>query len=375
MLVDVNDPDVNGPDAVLLAFAAALRAGGVAVTPDRGQQFLRAVALTGAHREQSVYWSGRATLCAGVDDIDRYDQVFASWFGGERAARRPRTGRPRTRHVPALTPEDESGTGRDVEALELRTVASGVEVLRHRDVAALTPVERRHLDALLDRLDVHPPLRPSPRQRAAHRGSIDGRRTLRDQLRRAGEPGPLRRHRRGSRRRRVVVLVDVSGSMEPYADHLLRLAHRVVTAAPTTTEVLTMGTRLTRVTAALRTRDASAALAAADRAVPDWSGGTRLGEVLQVFLDRHGQRGMARGAVVVVFSDGWERGETALLAEQARRLRRLAHRLIWVNPHRGKPGYLPVQGGIVAVAPALDDLLAGHSLATFEELVEVIRRA
>jgi len=109
--------------------------------------------------------------------------------------------------------------------------------------------------------------------------------------------------------------------------------------------------------------------------VPDWSGGTRLGDVLRAFLDRHGQRGMARGAVVVVLSDGWERGDTTLLAEQALRLRRLAHRLIWVNPHRGKPGYLPVQGGILAVAPALDDLLAGHSLATFEELFEVVARA
>lgn len=163
--------------------------------------------------------------------------------------------------------------------------------------------------------------------------------------------------------------------MEPYADHLLRLAHRVVRSAPASTEALTMGTRLTRVTPAMRLHDPAAALAAAGRTVPDWSGGTRLGEVLEVFLDRHGQRGMARGAVVVVFSDGWERGDPALLAGQAVRLRRLAHRLIWVNPHRGKPGYLPLQGGIVAVAPALDALLAGHSLATFEELVGVIARA
>lgn len=364
---------MSDPDAVLLAFAAALRAGGVAVTPDRSQQFLRAAALAGADNEESVYWSGRATLCAGVDDIDRYDQVFASWFGGERSSGAPRRDSPRSVSMPELT--DGAASGPEAEAVELRTVASGVEVLRHRDVATLTTAERRHLDSLLDRLDVRPPQRTSPRRQSSHRGAIDGRRTLRDQLRRAGEPGPLRRHRRSTRSRRVVLLVDVSGSMEPYADHLLRLAHRIVAAAPATTEVLTLGTRLTRVTAALRTRDPSVALAAAGRTVPDWSGGTRLGEVLQVFLNRHGQRGMARGAVVAVFSDGWERGDTALLAEQARRLSRLAHRLIWVNPHRGKPGYLPVQGGIVAVAPALDGLLAGHSLATFEELVEVIARA
>ncbi len=198
---------------------------------------------------------------------------------------------------------------------------------------------------------------------------------MREQLRRAGEPGPLRYRRRGARRRRVVLLVDVSGSMEPYADHLLRLAHRVVQAAPATTEVLTMGTRLTRVTAALRRRDAQQALDAAGQTVPDWSGGTRLGETLRVFLDRWGQRGMARGSVVVVFSDGWERGDAALLGEQMARLKRIAHHVVWVNPHRGKPGYQPVQQGIAAALPHVDDFVAGHSLATFAELLEVVGRA
>ena len=366
-----------GPDAGLLAFTVALRAAGVAVTPDRGQQFLRAVALLGVDRQQAVYWAGRGTLCAGVDDVDRYDRVFAAWFGAERSSGAVSHSRPRTVRRPDL--ESAAGNGSDpgpgADDLRLRAVASGVELLRHRDVSDLGPAERRRLDQLFDQLEVRAPRRTSPRLQPSRRGPVDGRRTLRDQLRRAGEPGPLRHRRRGTRRRRVVLLVDVSGSMEPYADHLLRLAHRVVRCAPSSTEVLTVGTRLTRVTPAMRLPGPTAALAAAGRTVPDWSGGTRLGEVLKVFLDRFGQRGMARGAVVVVCSDGWERGDTALLAEQALRLRRLAHRLVWVNPHRGKPGYLPVQGGIVAVAPAIDDLLAGHSLATFEELVEVIADA
>ncbi|MBA2739064.1 MAG: VWA domain-containing protein [Nocardioidaceae bacterium] len=367
----------TAPDEALLAFAAALRAAGVAVTPDRGQQFLRAAALAGADRHEGLYWSGRATLCAGTDDIDRYDLVFAAWFGGEPSAGTVARSKPRTVRQPELAPAADAvgGDRAGLDDLRLRAVASGVEVLRHRDIAELDPAERRRLDQLLDQLEVRPPQRTSPRRQPSRRGTVDGRRTLRDQLRRAGEAGPLTYRRRGTRRRHVVLLLDVSGSMEPYADHLLRLAHRIVRGAPTTTEVLTMGTRLTRVTAALRARESTSALAAAGRTVPDWSGGTRLGEVLKVFLDRHGQRGMARGAVVVVFSDGWERGDTALLAEQALRLRRLAHRLVWVNPHRGKPGYLPVQGGIVAVAPAIDDLLAGHSLATFEELVGVIASA
>ncbi len=372
-----NAGGVSEPDEVLVAFAAALRAGGVAVTQDRAQQFLRAAALTGVQRPDPVYWAGRATLCASHDDVQRYDRVFESWFA---AARMPEPGGRRARVArrsePDLGSDSGDGTGSDgTDQLTLRAVASPVEVLRHRDVAELGPAERRRLDQLLDSLDARPPTRSSARLQRARRGLVDPRRTLRDQLRQVGEPGRLRHRGRAVRHRRVVLLVDVSGSMQPYADHLLRLAHRMVQSAPASTEVFTIGTRLTRVTAGLRHREPTAALTAAGSAIPDWSGGTRLGEVFQAFLDRHGRRGMARGAVVVVFSDGWERGDAGLLGEQARRLSRLAHRLIWVNPHRGKPGYLPVQGGIVAVAPALDDLLAGHSLATFEELLGVVARA
>jgi uncharacterized protein with von Willebrand factor type A (vWA) domain len=365
---------VNGPEDMLLGFAEALRVSGVPVTPDRGQAFCRAVSLAGLGDQSAVYWSGRATLCASRDDVDRYDTVFAAWFASDRP-----TGGIRREQQPRRVLRPDLAGGRQGEAAEVteyaRAVASEAEVLRHRDVADLDATERRLLDRLLDRLVVRPPTRSSPRLHAHRRGRVDAGRTLREQLRRAGEPGPLRHRRRGRRPRRVVLLVDVSGSMEPYADHLLRLAHRMVQAAPTTTEVLTMGTRLTRVTGALRRRDGDAALRAAGLTVPDWSGGTRLGEMLRAFLDRHGQRGMARGAVVVVFSDGWERGDPLLLGEQVARLRRMAHRLVWVNPHRGKAGYLPVQGGIVAVLPHVDELLAGHSLATFEELLEVVRRA
>jgi uncharacterized protein with von Willebrand factor type A (vWA) domain len=205
------------------------------------------------------------------------------------------------------------------------------------------------------------------------------RRTLREELRRAGEPGPLRHRRRSTRPRRVVWLIDVSGSMAPYADVLLRLAHAQVRAGvgsgPHRVEVFTVGTRLTRVTPALGRRDVEQALRAAGEQVPDWSGGTRLGESLRVFVDRWGQRGVARGAVVVICSDGWERGDPALLAEQVRRLRRLAHRVVWVNPHRGKAGYRPVQGGIAAVLPYVDDFVAGHSVAAYAELMEVVAGA
>jgi len=173
----------------------------------------------------------------------------------------------------------------------------------------------------------------------------------------------------------VVVLVDVSGSMSPYSDALLRFAHVAVRARPGTTEVFTIGTRLTRLTRELRLRDPDKALAAGGQAIPDWSGGTRLGEVLKAFLDRWGQRGTARGAIVVICSDGWERGGTDLLAEQMGRLQRLAHAVVWVNPHKGRVGYEPLTGGMQAALPSIDHFVAGHSLAAFAELTGVIHRA
>ena len=172
-----------------------------------------------------------------------------------------------------------------------------------------------------------------------------------------------------------MLLLDVSGSMAPYADALLRFGHAAVRRRPTLTEVFTIGTRMTRVTRALRHRDPDAALHAAGATIPDWHGGTRLADSLRAFLDRWGQRGTARGAVVVVCSDGWEFGDPADLAAQLHRLSRLSYRLVWVNPHRGKPGYAPLAGGMAAALPYLDEFVAGHSLAALQDLVGVIARA
>nr|MDQ4007377.1 VWA domain-containing protein [Actinomycetota bacterium] len=341
-------------EALLAGFARALRHAGVGVTLDRTQAFLEAATVADAGAPGGVYWAGRATLCAGPDDRDVYDRVFTSWFGGELPTGSRR--RPPSRRVVQASLGQEGSDG-DAGEETVAASASDVEVLRHRDVAGLGADERVELARMFAALRVHPPRRRAARRVDAPRGEVDARRTLRDELRYAGEPGRVRYRRRGRRPRRVVLLVDVSGSMSPYADSLLRLAQVFTRAAPRGTEVFTVGTRLTRVTPAMRQRDPDAALAQAGATVPDWSGGTRLGEVLKAFLDRWGQRGMARGAVVVVCSDGWERGDCALLAEQARRLSRLAHRLVWVNPHRGKPGYAPVQAGIVACLPYLDDLL------------------
>ncbi|WP_435746289.1 vWA domain-containing protein [Nocardioides sp. SYSU DS0663] len=366
-------------DEVLLGFARALRAAGVAVTHDRAREYLAAVAVLGLS-EEGTRAAGRATLCSGPDDLVRHDQVFAAYFDHRTGLPRPRP-RPATTTVRSTLPAaDAPGTGNEGDGPEeerdvLQAAASDVEQLRHRDVAALSAAERARLARMFATLRPRPPYRRSARHRAWRRGEVDAARTVRASLRRMGEPAAVVHRRRTSRPRRVVLLVDVSGSMSGYADALLRLAHRMTQAMPATVETFSLGTRLTPLTRPMRVRDAERALAAAGEAVPDWSGGTRLGENLQAFLDRWGRRGTARGAVVVVFSDGWERGDTAVLAEQVERLSRVAHRVVWVNPHRGKAGYEPVQRGVVAVLPHVDDFLAGHSLATFAEVVEVVARA
>ncbi|HEX2418800.1 MAG TPA: VWA domain-containing protein [Micromonosporaceae bacterium] len=360
---------------VLLGFARTLRYAGMDATPERVQAMLTAVDALGVTDPSGVYWGGRLALCAEPDDIATYDAAFQGYFqdappAGDRSAPPP------ARQVMTLA-EADTGSGEAGEAdRELpHAVASDVELLRHRDVTALTAVERAELRRLLALLAPSPAPRLVRRQRRAPRGAVDPARTVARMLRHAGEPSRLARRARQRKPRRLVLLVDVSGSMAPYADALLRFAHAAVRRRPATSEVFTIGTRMTRITRALRLRDPDAALAASSQVIPDWSGGTRLGEAVKAFLDRWGQRGAARGAIVVVFSDGWERGDPALLAAQMRRLARLAYRVVWVNPHKGKAGYAPLAGGMAAALPYLDEFVAGHSFGALEELVRVIARA
>ena len=370
---------MTDPFPGLVGFTAALRAAGLPMTTDRVAAFTEALAALDVTSRVQTYWAGRVTLCGDPDDIRTYDAAFDAWFDPARgpSAPPPSGPAPKPPTLTSLLPTREGrGEGTEEARDELvRATATGTEVLRHRDLGELTPLEREHLRRLLALLRPEPPTRPSRRLAPARRGAPDPGRTLRAALRNHGEIGDLRRRAPGRRPRKVVLLLDVSGSMEPYADALLRFAHVVVRRSPRSTEAFTLGTRLTRVTHELRQRDPERALRDAGRAIPDWSGGTRLGEAIGAFTDRWGRRGAARRAIVVVFSDGWERGETELLGTQVGRLARLAHRVVWVNPHAGKDGYAPVQGGIVAVLPYLDHLLAGHSLETLERLLDVVQAA
>jgi hypothetical protein len=260
--------------------------------------------------------------------------------------------------------------------------ASTVEQLRTRDVTTLDAAERDELRRLLAAMRLPGEQRTTRRRRPARRGTVDGGRTLRAWLAAGGEPARLRRRATSSRPRRVVLLVDVSGSMSGYADALLRFAHAASRrtdgsavrsgSAAGPTEVFALGTRLTRLTRELHLRDPDAAMRAVSETLLDAGGGTRLGELLKQFLDQWGQRGTARGAVVVILSDGWERGDAALLGAQVARLSRLAHRVVWANPRKAAPGYAPLAAGMAASLPHCDDFVEGHSLDALERLAEVV---
>jgi uncharacterized protein len=354
----------------LVGFARTLRASGVDAGPDRLHAMIGALDHLDVARGRDVYWAGRLTLCSTPDDLARYDRAFAAWFGGEVAPRtRPADVLEQVRPVaiPATGVEGSADGDLDPRA----ATASRVEILRHRDLAKLQPGERAQVARLIAAIDPLGPARRARRMRPARRGPLDPRRTVRAMLKRAGEPARLERRDRRERPRRVVLLVDVSGSMQPYADAMLRFAHALARQRPGT-EVFTLGTRLTRVSRPARFPDMDAALAGMAQQIPDWSGGTRLGEMLKAFLDGWGQRGVARGAVVVVASDGWERGDSTLLGEQMARLHRLAHRVVWANPHAGKAGFAPMTAGMLAALPYVDAFMAGHSVAALERLATVV---
>lgn len=358
------------PEEILTGFARVLRGAGLPVTMAATHTFLEAVSRLDLADPRDVYWAGRAVFCTRSTHIATYDYAFRTWFTD---APLPAA----TQVRPTITTGYEAGLDggpggeQRAEELPLAAFASAVEVLRHRDVATLTAAEQRILARHFAELPVPAPSRTTRRLERANHGVVDRVRTVRDQRRRGGEPGPLRYARRRKQPRTIIFLIDVSGSMKPYADALLRLAHHVCSQIPKA-EAFAIGTRLTRITRALQYPDAGAALAHAGQVIPDWAGGTRLADNLREFLATWGRRGLARGAVVVVASDGWERGDAGEVGRQMRFLRALARRVIWSNPHAGKTGYEPVQGGIAAALPHLDALIAGHSFAAFENILRAI---
>jgi len=373
-------PDRQGPGPggvplrAAVSFVASLRRAGLDVPVDATVTFTRALAAVGLGSDRRVYWAGRATLVRHVEDAATYDAVFSAFWRG---APVPAAASPVPRdEVVAVDGSDGTADGDDPEDPSHGPRATGrysrLEVLRHKDFARLTPGELDEVRQLLGSVRLDGPLRRTRRRRPGRRGDgLDVRRTVRLGMRHGGDLVQLSKRARCVRPRQVVLVCDVSGSMAPYARVLLQFVH-VAVAGRQQVEAFTLGTRLTRVTRVLAGRDPDAALAAAAGAVPDWSGGTRLGEGVRAFNDRWGVAGLARGAVVVILSDGWDRGDPDLLGAEMARLSRVAHRVVWVNPLKASPGFEPLARGMAAAVPHVDELVSGHSLASLEELVALV---
>ena len=369
---------VNEPERLASAFSSVLRGAGLVVTIRRVMAFTEALRLLGVGGRDDVYWAGRATLVGSPADISTYDRAFAVfWEGREPSGMVVEL--PPISVTLATDSDDDSGAAPPADEGEpdtgptLRVRYSDVETLRHKDFADCSDTELSELYTLMGELRFQAVTRRSRRGVRAKRISRrpDLRRTIRRALRTGGEA--IRREFLTSDRkpRRLVLLLDVSGSMEPYARALVRFAHAAVVGR-TRVEAFTIGTRLTRVTRELSSRDPDAGLRAAADSVQDWSGGTRLGATLHEFNDRWGVRGHARGAIVVICSDGWDRGTPDELAEQMARLHLVTHRLVWVNPLKHTPGYAPLARGMAAALPHVDEFIEGHSFDSLEHLAAAI---
>jgi uncharacterized protein with von Willebrand factor type A (vWA) domain len=364
------------------AFSRRLHDAGVPVTPARAADFARALGLTRPVARRRLYWTARAVLVTDPSQVPAFDRVFREVFG----ASTPRD----DQSAATSEPDNRAGRegrgerGRGLAAGEARgdqdgepievpvALASDEERLASKSFDALEPHELAQLYRLMSRLQIVTPSRRTRRyEKGRHGQRIDMRRTLRGSLRTGGDPIRLARRHRRVVRRRLVLLCDISGSMEPYARAYLQFLTSAAGSGPNA-EAFVFATRLTRLTRALASRSPERAIQRAAATAPDWSSGTRIGDALKAFNDRHGRRGMARGAVVVILSDGWERGDPEHVSVQMQRLARLAHRIVWVNPRVSARDFSARAGGMMAALPHCDAFVSGHSFRALGEVVDAI---
>jgi uncharacterized protein with von Willebrand factor type A (vWA) domain len=383
----------------MAAFGHVLHASGVPVTPERSTRFASAISVARPKDLTELYWLGRVTLLTRHDQVETYDAVFSQVFRGvvDVADYRGQSNEPAPPestpagdreqgdperpgessvgpHGTNTTPGESRDDGEDDDEPSVLAAVSQVERLSDRAFAACSQEELELIRRLVEQLPLVPPLRTGRRRRKHAQGRrLDVRATLRRSHRTGGDPVDLVKRRRTKRPRRVVLIADVSGSMEPYTRiylHLMRGAVRALHA-----EAFVFATRLTRLTRALSLTHTDIAYRKVTETATDWSGGTRIGGALTQFLDQYGRRGMARGAVVVIVSDGWELEDPARVGQAMERLSRLAHHVVWVNPRKSSIGYQPLVGGMAAAMPYVDTFVSGHSVRALEEVIDAIRHA
>jgi uncharacterized protein with von Willebrand factor type A (vWA) domain len=362
--------------ALLVNFTAELRAAGLSVGSGDVLAYCAAMGALDPTDLLDLYWGGRTTLVTRRENIPVYDRVFRRFFTGSRDPVRELLNLQHPDHTRAegvlQVPATEPGEDRQ-EEVSLGLVASDAETLRHKSFPACTPEELAALRRIMARIRLTPPRRRTRRTTTAAAGRApDLRRMVRQSLRMHGEPPELAWRRRKVRLRPLILILDVSGSMADYSRHLLQFAYSAQRAA-TRVEVFCFGTRLTRITRALDHRKPDDALERAAGVVFDWEGGTRIGASLDAFVRDWGRRGLCRGGIVVICSDGLDRGDPELLATAMERLRRLSYRVVWMNPHKGNdPHFRPSTLGMLAAAPSIDLILSGHDLSSLEELATLL---
>jgi uncharacterized protein with von Willebrand factor type A (vWA) domain len=374
--VSVNEKAAEVPERLTVGFISLLRSLGLQVPIGSAIVFQQALGKVGIGKRESVYWAGRSTLITDPEDLPVYEYGFRVFWEGITDALEERI--PSYQRV-ALVTDDGIGTeeelseasneGRDV--INLRYSPS--EVLWEKDFGLYTSEELNEAYELMKRMTLLGGIRQSRRKISSKKKSQypDLRRTIKSSLRTDGEPIRQRFLEVGERQRRVVFLLDVSGSMEAYSRALLRFVQAAVVGRRQV-EAFTLGTRLTRITRELSSRNLDQAVSASSNAVQDWSGGTQLGETLRSFNIEWGQRGVARGSTVIILSDGWDRGDASVMSEQMHRLKKVSYKIIWVNPLKASPGYDPLAQGMAAALPYIDQFVEGHSLNSLEDLAYVL---
>jgi len=356
----------------IVTFGRVLREAGLEVGPGRVADAVKGLDAVELARQDDVYWTLRQTLVSRREDIEAFDRAFDAWFLRAPLAR-PRA----TEQAPPKRGERRKGAtpgpGPEIDGGETSLGAwSREELLRTKDFAAMTAEEFARAKKMIHAIAVARPQRRTRRLRPDSKGrALDVRALVRASLATGGDPVHRAFRSRSEAPRKLVLILDVSGSMEAYARAMLLYLH-AARGSGRGVEAFAFGTRLTRLTHELGSRDPETALAAAAKRVMDWSGGTRIGESLKAYNDEYGRRALTRGAVVVVLSDGCERGDPGLVAEQMARLRRQAFAVVWVNPLKGDPAYQPLAGGMRAALPHIDRFLAGHDVASLEALGTVL---
>jgi uncharacterized protein len=389
-------------DLALIAatFGDRLHLAGLSTTPERSARFAQMLDVVCPTTYHQMYWTARLAFVIDPVMVERFEAVFAEVFRGhvdvddikrnpnaperknppqargEDKQDRQGTSAPSEGNSPAgvTTPakdNDDSGDDNEGGHDALVAMAAEHEGLRAKAFGACTPAELEQLGHLIARLPLVPPLRRGRRLKAHHhRGDIHWRATLRQAHRTGGDPLRHQLRQPRQRPRRIVLIADVSGSMEHYARAYLYLLHGAVRAVGA--EAFVFSTKLTRLTRLLGGRHPQLALNKAMTSTSDWSGGTKIGEAIAAFNDGWGRRGLARGAVVVIVSDGWDAGDVSILGREMERLSRLADRIIWVNPRRQNPTFQPLTGGMATALPFIDHFVSGHSLLHLDDVLAAI---